>query len=71
VIAQAAARGAVLKTTPQSIEAITTAQYPLPAPRPLNSRLNTHKFQSTFNMKLTDWREGVNAVLDQLFLQTK
>ena len=71
VIAQAAARGAVLKTTPQSIEAITTEQYPLPAPRPLNSRLNTHKFQSTFNMKLPDWREGVNAVLDQLFLQTK
>ena len=66
VVAGAKARGAQLKINPEHIEAITTAQYPLPAPRPLNSRLNTQKFQRTFDMPLPDWREGVDDILDQL-----
>ena len=66
LVAGALQRGAKLKTQPEAIEAITTAQYPLPAPRPLNSRLNTEKFQTTFQMQLADWREGVDHILDQL-----
>jgi len=67
VIAGAQARGAELKATPDAVHPITTAEYPVPAPRPLNSRLNTHKVQHTFGLTLPDWQHGVNAILDTLF----
>ena len=67
VIAGAQARGAVLKATPEAVHPITTAEYPLPAPRPLNSRLNTHKVQHTFGLELPDWQHGVDGILDTLF----
>lgn len=66
VIAAAHARGALLKATPEAVHPITTAEYPLPAPRPLNSRLNTHKVQHTFNLTLPDWQQGVDGILDAL-----
>lgn len=66
VIAGAQARGALLKATPKAVHPITTAEYPLPAPRPLNSRLNTHKVQHTFNLTLPDWQQGVDGILDAL-----
>jgi len=67
VIAGAQARGAVLKASPEAVHPITTAEYPLPAPRPLNSRLNTHKVQHTFGLELPDWQHGVDGILDTLF----
>lgn len=66
VIAGALQRGAMLKTTPDNVFPITTAEYPLPAPRPLNSRLNTDKLQSTFGFNLPAWQQGVDQVLDEL-----
>ena len=66
VIAAAHARGAVLKATPEAVYPITTAEYPLPAPRPLNSRLNTHKLQQTFKLALPDWQQGVDGILGAL-----
>lgn len=66
VIAAAHARGALLKATPEAVHPITTAEYPLPAPRPLNSRLNTHKVQHTFGLTLPDWQQGVDGILDAL-----
>ena len=71
VVAGAWSRGAQLRLRPECIEAITTAQYPLPAPRPLNSRLDTQKFRRTFDMPLADWREGVDDVLDHLIPRTR
>ena len=67
VIAGAQARGAELKATPDAVHPITTAEDPVPAPRPLNSRLNTHKLQHTFGIALPDWQHGVGAILDTLF----
>ena len=67
VMAGARARGALLKATPDAVHPITTAEYPLPAPRPLNSRLNTHKVQHTFGLTLPDWQQGVDGILDVLF----
>jgi len=66
VIAGALQRGAQLKASPETISPITTAEYPVPAPRPLNSRLNTRKLQTTFGMTLPAWQVGVDAILDQL-----
>ncbi len=41
------------------VEPITTADYPTPAKRPANSRLNTDKFATVFGLALPDWQVGV------------
>lgn len=71
VIAGALQRGAQLKALPEAVSPIATAEYPLPAPRPLNSRLNTHKLQTTFGIALPVWQMGVDGILDQLISKTK
>jgi dTDP-4-dehydrorhamnose reductase len=48
---------------PDSIQRITTAEYPTPARRPQNSLLNTTRLQNHFNLQLPDWQEGVNYLL--------
>ena len=50
-----------------NIKPISTAEYPLPATRPCNSRLDTSKLENVFNIKLPDWKQGVNHVLDEVF----
>ncbi len=66
VVAGALARGGKLKAGAADVHPISTAEYPLPAPRPLNSRLNTEKIQSTFGIALPNWQQGVDAILDEL-----
>ena len=48
------------------IEVITTAEYPTPAKRPANSRLNCAKLQQQFNWRMPDWRESLQKVLAEL-----
>lgn len=38
------------------IESITSAEYPTPAKRPLNSVLNTNKIQHNFSITIHDWK---------------
>ena len=45
---------------------IKTSDYPTPAQRPLNSRLNTKKLRSTFHLHLPNWQVGVEHVLGEL-----
>jgi dTDP-4-dehydrorhamnose reductase len=66
VVSGALARGAKLKAVVNDVHPISTAEYPLPAPRPLNSRLNTEKIQRTFGLSLPSWQSGVDAILDEL-----
>lgn len=67
VIGEALAAGKVLKAGPDAVMPLTTAQYPTPAQRPSNSRLDTSRFRTTFGLRLPPWQEGVRHVLYQIF----
>ena len=64
VIERAATMGISIKTT--ALTPITTADYPTPARRPTNSRLNCEKLQSTFNLTLPPWQHHVEHMLVEL-----
>jgi dTDP-4-dehydrorhamnose reductase len=48
------------------IEAITTAEYPTPARRPANSRLNCRKLEDKLGWRMMDWRESLQKVFGEL-----
>lgn len=64
VIERARLFGAPLIAT--TIEPISTQEYPLPAARPANSRLNSTKLQAAFNLILPPWRYHVDRMLTEL-----
>ena len=66
VIAAAHQAGKPLKLKAENIRPITTAEYPLPASRPANSRLDTRKIRETFGLCLPVWQEGLNHVLQEI-----
>lgn len=49
---------------------IATADYPTPARRPANSRLDCTAFAEIFGFSLGPWREGVGAVVSRLMTAT-
>jgi len=64
IFAEAIARG-VLPRVPR-VEAITTAEYPTPAPRPAYSRLDVSRLQRDFDLTLPSWQEGLAQVMAHL-----
>ena len=67
VLDHAQQKGTPLKLSPSDIKAVSSSEYPTPAQRPLNSRLNTTKLQQTFNIYLPPWQNGVTHMLDEYF----
>jgi dTDP-4-dehydrorhamnose reductase len=67
VVRYAMSRGKSFQADPARIAAIPTEAYPLPAPRPANSQLDTSRLRATFGIHLPDWQEGVHHLLDQIF----
>ena len=55
LIAEARHRGMELRLGPDGIADCASADYPTPATRPLNSRLDTAKLRATFGLDLPDW----------------
>lgn len=55
--------GVELKITPSAIKPIKTSEYPTPAKRPLNSRLNTQKIAIAFNLTMPNWQQGVKRAI--------
>jgi len=49
-----------------AIEAIATAEYPTPAKRPANSRMNCNKLAERFGWRMMDWRESLRKVMAEL-----
>lgn len=66
VLAQAKELGWTLKAGPEQVHATSTANYPTPAQRPLNSRLNTTKLQTNFGLILPPWQQGVARMLTEI-----
>jgi dTDP-4-dehydrorhamnose reductase len=66
VIEFARQRGKPVKVAPEQILAIPTSDYPTPAKRPLNSRLNTAKLQQRFGLHLPEWQQGVERMLNEI-----
>lgn len=48
------------------VTAISTADYPTPAKRPVNSALDCSKLQSTFGITLPDWQDGAQTCVRRL-----
>jgi dTDP-4-dehydrorhamnose reductase len=69
VINRARAAGRELKLAPEGLQPIATRDFPLPAPRPLNSRLSTRKLQDAFGFTLPEWTVGVNRMLDEMLVR--
>jgi dTDP-4-dehydrorhamnose reductase len=53
------------------VEAISTAEYPTPAKRPVNSRLNCAKLERVFGWRMMDWRESLEQVMDEVAAPVK
>ncbi len=66
VIEFARQQGVAMKVHADSVKPIPTSAYPVPAPRPKNSRLDTQKFKSIFNLTLPHWQIGVTRMLTEI-----
>jgi dTDP-4-dehydrorhamnose reductase len=66
VIELAKNAGVDFKTTQNAIHKIATQAYPTPARRPLNSKLDTLKLQTAFNLYLPPWQQGVARMLTEI-----
>ena len=53
------------------ILAITTAEYPTPAKRPLNSRLETQKLSRQLSFHLPNWKDDFSAVAAEVIKEFK
>ena len=71
VVSEALAAGKPLKLLPDSIRAITSSEYPTPAKRPANSRLDTSKLRDLFGLELPNWQSGVRHILQQILGEGK
>lgn len=55
-----------LKIKSEMVTPIKTADYPTPAARPANSRLDNAKLQAAFGVSLPDWETSLQAVMQQI-----
>lgn len=51
--------------TPARLHPIPSSDYPTPARRPLNSRLNNGKLERVFGLRLPHWRDALRLCLDR------
>jgi dTDP-4-dehydrorhamnose reductase len=71
VLSQARQAGIELKVAAENVTPVPTSAYPLPARRPLNSRLDTKKLQTTFDVHLPLWQTGVARMLTEILVSGK
>lgn len=54
---------------PPRVRSISTSDYPTPAARPSNSRLDCSKLQNTLGIRPDDWRRSLEVMLKELKLE--
>ena len=62
----ARANGVALRLPPAGLKAVTSAEFPTPARRPLNSRLSTRKLRESFGLSPPMWQPGVERMLAEV-----
>ena len=66
VLAQASQAQPAIKIKATEVAPIATSQYPTPARRPHNSRLDTRRLQAAFGLALPPWQDGVRRMLAEI-----
>jgi len=66
LIAHARALGHPVRVSDDAIAGVPSRDYPTPAARPLNSRLDTSRLQAAFGLVPPPWQQGVDRVLVEL-----
>ncbi|OYY13154.1 MAG: hypothetical protein B7Y67_12745 [Polynucleobacter sp. 35-46-11] len=67
VLVQAELAQAAIKLVASEVAPVPTNAFPTPATRPLNSRLDTTRLQTTFGLRLPPWQHGVDRMLAEIF----
>jgi dTDP-4-dehydrorhamnose reductase len=65
-IASARRFGFVLKTRPEQVLPITSSEFQAKAARPMNSRLEMRKLEKSFDLRMPDWRVGVERTVREI-----
>jgi dTDP-4-dehydrorhamnose reductase len=65
VIEKAREKGVEIKCSSEAILPIPTEQFPVPATRPKNSRLNTTKLENKFDIVMPNWQVYVDRMLTE------
>lgn len=63
------APGFDLRLRPEAIAAIPSVDYPTPARRPMNSRLDCRRLESDFGLQMPDWQPYLERMLQLLALK--
>lgn len=66
IVREASDQGFALALALDALKPISSAEYPTPAKRPANSRLNCTKLMDRFDIELPAWKQGVDEVLTKL-----
>lgn len=66
VIALARETGVPLRVAADAIDAVGSAAFPAPAPRPKNSRLALQKIEQAFELTMPPWQAGVRRMLSEI-----
>jgi dTDP-4-dehydrorhamnose reductase len=66
VLEQARLSQPAIELKASEVAPIATRDYPTPARRPLNSRLDTRRLQTAFGLRLPPWQEGVRRMLVEI-----
>ncbi|MDV2858860.1 dTDP-4-dehydrorhamnose reductase [Oceanimonas sp. CAM02] len=64
------ARNSGVELALQTCLPISSEQWPVPATRPLNSRLDCSKLEAAFDLTLPHWQQGVTRMLTEILEQT-
>ena len=56
-----------LKLKRESITAISTQDYPTPARRPPNSRLELIKLEADYHVVMPDWKKGLQLCIEEIY----